>query len=399
MSTKFFTNRDNNTLLAKFEGVFHNVGNLHCFDALVGYFRASGYFKIRPFLEKIPKIRILVGINVDSLVHKYHSKSMEYRGKPEDVLTEFFKSVQEDIQNAEYNKDIEHGVLQFIDDIIHEKIEIRAHPTKKIHAKIYIFRPENFNMYTHAEVISGSSNLTEPGLGTGNYFNYEFNVALRDYEDVKFATDEFELLWKESISILPVDAKNIQKNTHLEGHYSPFELYIKFLIEYFGENIDYNPDTVGDLPEKFKKLSYQIDAVNEGYQKIIQHNGFFLADVVGLGKTLVAAMIAKRFIFENGKGTRILIVYPPALEKTWLRHFKELKIDSYTQYISNGSLHKKIEKKVKSGSLKTEHALKQLIELSQKFSQSETNYSMDSEKEGLETEIEKPSVILAESFQ
>ncbi|GIV28616.1 MAG: hypothetical protein KatS3mg027_2430 [Bacteroidia bacterium] len=52
MSTKFFTNYKENTLINKFEGVFSFNPNIHYFDALVGYFRASGYFRIRPLLEK-----------------------------------------------------------------------------------------------------------------------------------------------------------------------------------------------------------------------------------------------------------------------------------------------------------------------------------------------------------
>ena len=61
MSTKFFTNKPENNLIDKFKGVFDNQ-NIQNFDALVGYFRASGYFKIRPFLEDVPQIRILVGL-------------------------------------------------------------------------------------------------------------------------------------------------------------------------------------------------------------------------------------------------------------------------------------------------------------------------------------------------
>ena len=68
MSTKFFTNSEENTLINKFKGVFTYNPNIQYFDALVGYFRASGYFRIRPFLDKVPKIRILVGINVDRLL-------------------------------------------------------------------------------------------------------------------------------------------------------------------------------------------------------------------------------------------------------------------------------------------------------------------------------------------
>lgn len=41
MSTKFFTNSEENTLINKFEGVFNYNPNIQYFDALVGYFRAS----------------------------------------------------------------------------------------------------------------------------------------------------------------------------------------------------------------------------------------------------------------------------------------------------------------------------------------------------------------------
>ncbi len=68
MSTKFFTNNEENTLLKKFEGVFKYNPTIQYFDALVGYFRASGYFRIRPFLNKVPQIRILVGINTGSYI-------------------------------------------------------------------------------------------------------------------------------------------------------------------------------------------------------------------------------------------------------------------------------------------------------------------------------------------
>lgn len=44
MGTNFFTNEKENTLLEKIEGVF-KYRKIYFFDALVGYFRASGYIK------------------------------------------------------------------------------------------------------------------------------------------------------------------------------------------------------------------------------------------------------------------------------------------------------------------------------------------------------------------
>lgn len=341
MNTKFFTNTEENTLLNKFQGVFEFNPNIRNFDILVGYFRASGYFRVRPFLNLVPKIRILVGINVDRLIADAQTKGLEFFKNHEITKVEFIQSIIEDIEKANYDKETERGIIQFIDDLIQGKIEVKAHPDKKIHAKVYIFRPEPFNKHTPAQVITGSSNLTDAGLGGGTHFNYEFNVQLSDYNDVMFATQEFEKLWDEAVEILPVDILDLKKRTYLHEDITPFEIYIKLLIEYFGKNIDYDPDSVGDVPHNFKKLSYQIDAVNEGYNMLLEHNGFVLADVVGLGKTVVATMVAKKFLLQNGRdNTKILVVYPPAVEKNWKDTFKYFNIDRYTKYITNGSLHK-----------------------------------------------------------
>lgn len=342
MSTKFFTNSEENTLINKFEGVFTYNPNIQYFDALVGYFRASGYFRIRPFLDKVPNIRILVGINIDNMLADAQKEGLEFFKNHEKTKEDFIKKIQKDIEKANYDKETEKGILQFIDDLIEKKIQIKAHPEKKIHAKVYILRPEPFNEHTPATAITGSSNLTANGLGVNN--QYEFNVQLAEYPDVKFATDEFEKLWAESVDILPVDIQNIKKKTYLNEEITPFELYIKLLTEYFGKNIDYDPDSMGDLPQNFKKLSYQVDAVNEGFNMLLKHNGFLLADVVGLGKTVIAAMVAKKFLMQNGRdNTKILVVYPPAVEKNWKNTFKDFQLDKYTKFITNGSLEKILE--------------------------------------------------------
>lgn len=341
MNTNFFTNEGDNTLLRKFNGAFENIANLYAFHAVVGYFRSSGYFAIRKHLLKLPEVKILVGIDVDKICADAKRRGMMFFGDGERSRDEFIKWTRLDIQQADYSKDVENGIMDFLEDIISGKLKIRIHNTKKLHAKIYIFLPAGFNEYTGGEVITGSSNLTDNGLGNKDDANYEFNVALRAYEDVQFAENEFQRLWEQGEEILPIDVERIKQKTHLGQLYSPFEIYVKLLIEYFDKNIDYDPDTVGDLPPSFKKLSYQVDAVNQGYQMLLDHNGFMLADVVGLGKTVIAAMVAKRFLISNGTmSTKILVVYPPHLEKNWRDTFGLFKIDKHVKFVSNGSLHK-----------------------------------------------------------
>lgn len=343
MASSFFTNQGENTLYKKFVGVFEHMKNIEYFKSVIGYFRASGYFAIRKHFPKDLKVKIIAGINVDPLIALAQKKGLLFNANAKDTKQAFFESIQEDIVKSKYQRDIEIGVLQLINDISDERIEIRAHNSKQLHSKFYIFLSPNFNEHNpNGLVIMGSSNLSAQGLGIENIAcNHEMNVELRDFENVKFADTEFEILWSQSTPVLPIDAPSLVRKTYLDVNPTPFELYVKFLIEFFGKNIDYDPDSVNDIPlKKFKKLSYQIDAVNQGYELLLKHNGFFLADVVGTGKTVMAALLAKKYIINNGPKTKILIIYPPALEKNWKSTFKEFRIDEKCDFVSNGSIDK-----------------------------------------------------------
>lgn len=343
MSSKFFTNKESNSLFEKFKGIFE-YQNVSCFDALVGYFRASGYFKLRPFLEKVPEIRILVGINADSLIAEAKRKGQLYLENPEKTKEEYLNFVAKDIESASYDSETEKSILQFIGDIISGKVQIRAYGQKNLHAKIYIFRPKPFNQHTLASVITGSSNLTDSGLGTYDNANYEFNVQLNDFQDVKFATDEFEDLWKDATDLIPADISKLKSKTYLgDEKITPHDLFLKMLVEYFGDSAI--RDKVGSisLPDGYTNLQYQADAVTEGFHKLLKHNGFILADVVGLGKTIIATRIIKKYIDKNGYNTKVLVVYPNALETNWKTTVRDFGISNYVDFVSNGSLHKIIE--------------------------------------------------------
>ena len=135
-----------------------------------------------------------------------------------------------------------------------------------------------------------------------------------------------------------MNIEQMKAKTHLGALPTPYEIYMKVLIDTFGSQVE--DDFTMEMPEGVRDIRYQHDAVIQGYQMLMQHNGFFLADVVGLGKTIVATMIAKRFIEANGRYTNVLVVYPPALEKNWTETFKRFGIKRYAQFVSNGSLNK-----------------------------------------------------------
>ena len=342
--SNFFTNDGGNTLIKEFEGILTNNPQIKNLDAVVGFLRASGYFTLRPFLDNVNKVRVLIGIDVDKYIARAAQRGRIFYGEEESVKQDCMKQFREDIEKSNYSKPVEEGMMQMLQDLLDGKLELRAHPSKKIHAKIYILYPDNYNQHSMGAAITGSSNLTGNGLGIGNDKQYEFNVKLTQYDDVEFAKIEFEKLWNEAegAEITAVDYEQAIKGTYLGGDVTPYELYIKMLMEFFSDRVlAIDQDDPFDMPEGYTKYEYQMDAVIEGYQKLLRYDGFFLADVVGLGKTVIATMIAKKFLIENGRdNTKILVVYPPAVEQNWKATFRDFGIDKYTQFVSNGSLSK-----------------------------------------------------------
>lgn len=330
MSSKFFTNQGTNTLENRLKDILthYDIKNL---EFLIGYFRISGFKKIAKLLDNVEKVRILVGINIDKLTHDAQLRGKKFNLFDYEKFNQEFIANQKDILEVEdYTQEIDESVHQFIKLIALERLEIRISQDKNIHSKIYILRENEIKRHDstteyRGSVITGSSNLTENGLSK----NYEFNVELKYSEDIEFALNEFNDLWSKSIEIKQTDIDTIKQNSYLK-EITPYELYLKFLIEHFEDRVDYDSSVANDLPKGYMKLAYQIDAVNEGLSKIKKHSGFFLSDVVGLGKTITSAMIVKRLCYQT-KG-QVLIIAPPSIEKEWKETFKKFQIGSIRQY-------------------------------------------------------------------
>lgn len=332
----FFTNEQGHTLLSRFKSTLKDT---ELFDVLVGYFRASGFYQLYESFEPIEKIRILVGLNLDqesyNILSYNQSKSILDFESHKRTKKTYQQNLQEEIETAEVNDNhLEIGVLKFIEFLRKEcadpnidlafggngkKLEIRAYPSKNIHAKVYIgkFKPEDRD---YGFVITGSSNFSESGFVA----NREFNVELRSKTDVLFAEDQFNSLWKESVDISDDFIDTIQNKTWLNDQISPYELYLKLIYEYLEEDINLADEFEPFLPEGFMKLKYQNQAAIQAKKILETYNGVFLADVVGLGKTFITALLLQQL---NG---RTLIVCPPVLKDYWDNSLRDFGIRSFT---------------------------------------------------------------------
>lgn len=344
MSTKFFNNMDA-TLMDKFHGIASAMANFDIFHAVVGYFRSSGYFKLRKELSSTQEIKILVGINIDNLFRQAQAAGKLFFGDKEASLEQYCEDFLRDVYGSEYSSEVDEGIRQFCSDIADGRLQLRIHPTKDLHAKFYLCLPQQHSEHSDGWVIMGRSNLSDQGLGTSEPPRYELNVAMKDYDDVHYCEEQFQQLWADAIPVTLDDVAHIVGKTHLapeEHQPTPYELYMRMLIDHFGNQVE--DDFVPQLPDNYDNLTYQRDAVVQGYDIMMQHGGCFIADVVGLGKTVVAAMIAQRFIAANGDGTRILVIFPPSVQSNWVETFVDFGIkNKYSHFITNGSLDKVID--------------------------------------------------------
>ena len=312
----FFTNEPDEALLDRFKATLNHI---QYFDVLVGYFRTSGFHLLYESFEHIEKIRILVGLNVDRktfeiIDHAQGQLQLNFESHQQ-TQTAFSNGLAQEMEHSPDTYNTEIGVKKFVEFIQSGKLEIKAHPSQNIHAKVYISRfPAGH--YDYGRVITGSSNFSQSGL----VGNYEFNVELKNSSDVKYALEKFEALWLDAVDISEAYIDTINKRTWLNDQISPYELYMKFLYEYFKEEINVDQDIDVHLPPGFLELEYQKQATVSARKILDSYNGVFLADVVGLGKTFISALLAQQL---PGKK---LVICPPVLKEYWERTFYEFNV-------------------------------------------------------------------------
>ena len=319
----FFTNKDGQSLLDRFKATLKDT---QLFDVLVGYFRSSGFYQLYESIEPIQKTRILVGLGIDEesyrTINQYHPQTVIDFESHSNAKKQFQDNLIEEIEDStEADQHLEIGLRKFIEflqaDCVDpdldknqggngKKLEIKAYPSRNIHAKVYIgrFHPEDRD---YGFVITGSSNFSYSGLVA----NREFNVELRQRRDVEFALEQFEDLWKDSVDISAEFIDAVQKKTWLNDTITPYELYLKLIYEYMQEDINLQNKIDTFLPEGFMKLQYQEQAVIQALKKLEEYNGVFIADVVGLGKTFITAQLLQQI------RAGILVICPPVLKDYW----------------------------------------------------------------------------------
>ncbi len=314
---------------------------------LIGFFYFSGIRELYEGLKANQNfiLKILVGLDVD----KYNFKLIEYseddRISDDEKINNFLQSVKKSINTDQFDiPEFYEQVNYFLQLISEDKIIIRK-TFKPNHSKVYLFKLEEEQVGKNRLFITGSSNLTKAGLTTQN----EFNVEISDY-GFEEAEKYFDDLWENAVRI--TETSDIKKrlielveNETLIKKITPFEAYVLVLKTYLESFRHKNISSALKqllVNKGYKLFKYQIDAVEMAISVIENHNGVLIADVVGLGKTIIACMVAKHL------RSRGVVICPPGLigdenmTEGWRKYLNEFQLYDW-EVRSLGDLEKTLE--------------------------------------------------------
>jgi superfamily II DNA or RNA helicase len=338
---RFITNQEK--LLSELLGTY--IPHSKQLDFLVGYFYFSGFHRIYRAIGERP-LRILVGMEADVTVHHAIREYAEAYGSNTEgglsnlkIRQAYYESAKNIINQADITdtKEGEASFKFFIEKLKNGTLEVRK--TKDpAHAKMYLFT----NTDEHSEggeypgkVIIGSSNLSFQGLQGRT----EVNATLRDNADYAEAEAIFDKLWSDAIPLVDQSTKDdffetVVKHTWVDKYPAPYLMYVRVLHEYFKKNREAlkTPAELthtGDV--QYMNLAYQTDAISEGLEKIKRHSGCIVADVVGLGKSVIGVTIAANLNLVT------IIICPPHLKSQWEDFAFDFGLQRY-KIVSSGKI-------------------------------------------------------------
>ncbi|MBI2470211.1 MAG: DEAD/DEAH box helicase family protein [Planctomycetes bacterium] len=280
---------------------------------LVGFFYFSGIRELYEGLKEKPDVnlKVLVGLHVDKtnfglLEFAYQDGQLS----DEERCYKFLQSVKKSLNTEDFDTEEFYQQVRYFIRLIGENKLIIRKTYNPNHAKIYLFKLEEGQVGRKNLFITGSSNLTKAGITTQE----EFNVEISDF-GFDDAEAYFDSLWEEAVKITEDDVIkrgliDIIENETLVKDITPFEAFVLVLKAYLDsfEQKEVGQSLIKTLEENgYTPYQYQLDAVKQALAIIENNNGVIIADVVGLGKTIVACAVAREL------KRRGIVICPPGL--------------------------------------------------------------------------------------
>ena len=343
MST-FITNASHRSLKGRIRTLIQHSQEL---KFLVGFFYFSGWRELYDALKDREDLvlKILVGLDTDLLRGQVLELAVPeaHQMTQQELVEHFFNSLRIALRDEALDtQDFYEQVAFFLRMLQEGRLHIRK-TLEPNHAKLYLFRLDREGqllMDKPGRFITGSSNLTRSGLSG----QHEFNVEIGDY-GWEAAEAYFDKLWETAIPLseIPERKERIQRIIGRQtpvAAITPFEAYALVLKTYLEvmEQKALRPRIKQLMEDRgYKIYRYQEEAVQQALTVLDEYGGVILADVVGLGKSIIACWLARE------RGGRGIVICPPALigdrdtPSGWHKYLKDFGLHDW-EVFSSGKL-------------------------------------------------------------
>lgn len=339
-----------------YQALINALSTAEKIDIQVGYFYFSGFELLAKHL-KDKQVRILVGKQIDPNAVPNIVSMQQKTGKPVDL--ERFQSWDTFVSRTEQKSKYFEGFSKLFNEsqvfdspesqeaykifeqkIIDGSLQIKL-TNNDDHSKLYlVYNKQELNQggdFPGTRFI-GSSNFTYNGLIDQG----ELNAMDRNKPDFEEAKAKFETMWSESQNIDIATPENneefkeVVKKLWINTVVKPYLMYIRVLHELFGKDRNTDIESPGKITdESFIDLEYQLDAIRMGIDRIDQYGGVIVADVVGLGKSIIASAIA--YNIAQKERINVVIICPPHLITQWEEYQAHFRLPG-TKIFSSGKI-------------------------------------------------------------
>ena len=312
-------------------------------DVATAYFNIHGFDIIKREMKEINSFRMLLGSEPQS-------------------GAELGLRIRRDLNREPFNEDVLLLVGDLIQYLKQDTVRVRLFDRGFLHAKGYLFFADEapFDRFIPVCGIVGSSNFTKGGLELNQELNLTHKTIISDEElddpeareavkpllpapaDIQDPSARkqiksevgsraiLELLrWYDGVWAEAKEYKQdlidlLDRSKFGEYEYSPYEIYLKALFEYFQQDLEDEETVLPGTRSAVELTRFQEDAVRKARRILRRYDGIMIADSVGLGKTWIGKKLLEDYAYHQRM--KALVVCPASLRDMWQEELREATI-------------------------------------------------------------------------
>jgi len=334
-------------------------------DIATAYFSITGYRLVKDPLHQVGAFRLLIGSDPQT------GADVGLRSNDRRALR---ARVRGELEAEPFTPETLRLVEELIAFLRTDRVQVRLYEEGFLHAKCYLFHQDHVSPTNRDDrlqpyvAIVGSSNFTGPGLTS----NRELNVVHRVFTEKDEPIDDeaqarvaylkegkgevsepgategqgdkktdrqmvksevgaraitdltrwFDRQWAESVDFKDDLIDLIDASKFGQCEYTPYQIYMKALFEYFREELG---DDAPELGRSAVALAeFQDDAVKKARRILARYDGVLIADSVGLGKTWIGKKLLEDFAYHRRQ--KAVVVCSASLRDMWQRELRDATI-------------------------------------------------------------------------